>query len=1479
MATVAPMRIAVLGPLEVTTDDGGPVALAGAKERLLLAVLATSCPEVVSADALADALWDGDLPSSARKSLQAHVVRLRTALEPGRPAGSTGRYVLRRGTGYALAVGRADLDALLIADRAARGHALLAAGDVDRAEQDLASALGLWHGEPYADWPDAPFAEPERRRLQEVHAGALAGLLEARLREGRHAEVLPQLERLVAEDPLREDWWRLLLLGLYRAGRQADALSAARRVRAVLADELGAEPGPALRAMEAAILAQDPALELPQRSAAPAVVPPVRAATCPYKGLAAYQAADAPMFHGRGRLVSALVAALVDAPVVVVSGPSGAGKSSAVRAGLVPALAGGALPGSGAWRPVLVTPGSRPVDALALLTGDELPDEPVVLVCDQFEEAWGPEVEPAERTAFLDALLGLVDDGVVVRCVLVVRGDHVGRLAEHAPLAERVGGALVLVPPMTDGELREVVGSPAAAVGLSVEPALLDAVAADGLGHPGALPLLSAALVSTWERRSGDVLTLAGYLQSGGVAGALARTAERVFAALDDEGRRTARRLLVRLADVDDGGALVRRAVPLAELDLTGNGGAQRRGVIEAFVGRRLLSVDAGRLEVAHEALFSAWPRLAGWLSDDAAGRAVRRHLAPAAHEWAAADRPDDELYRGARLAAALDWASSPDAAPTPIEEDFLAASHARADAELAAARGRADREATGRRRTRRLAAGLAAVLVVALVATGVALRSAQDAQRASLRADAHRLATLATGSGSTDLSLLLGVQALRLADVPETRTALLGALVERGRAQRVVTLPQPVRSVAVLSDGTVLSDPRDGGVLAWTPTTAAAHRLPGDDANWADSSAGWDVDPARDLLAGGGATGAGRPWLGVRSPSGEVLMLAIGAEVGGYPLALSFTDDGSRLVVLEGNGTGFGNVTPGADTWGLAVFDVSDGSRRALAASGTLTSADGVLADVSDDAATAVVADAGSEVVTLVDVRSAAQVVLRSPARRAETVGVRAIPSGAVQLWSDGAVTLFGRDGRVRQELNAARGPVADVVVAPDGTWAATAGAGGEIALWDVDPVSGGWTAREQLVGHDGDVLDAAVDPSGSRLVTVGADARVVVWDATGRGGFGATLRPVPDRSVAGPPQVVDPGRLVVLPTQPDGAGPSARQRRDRAGGGAGEGLPVFATFVRPGTGEVVADIPVGSAPAAAREQPTASVSPDRRLVAVSNGAVVSVFDAGSRRLLSRYTPAPFGVETGRPTASAVGCLGWGSSPTRLLVCTDEEDFAYGLTVVDPRTGARVGTAPLGVAAQAVATSADGGTLAVAAFTFPDEALLLVDARTLAVRRFVGLPTAFAPTHASFSRDGRIVAVTTGDGLAVVDTRTGQLSRAPAPLTGAVRQAEWFTDDRTLAVVGPGRAVYLYDVRSRQVSSVQVPPTGDGGRRGLRLVPGMPEELVVIGGDGGGRRYPLDPDTWMARACAVVGRDLTAQEWARYVPDRPYRATCSDLG
>jgi DNA-binding SARP family transcriptional activator len=1103
------MRIAVLGPLEVWDDAPAPVGVPGAKERLLLAVLTAGAPGVVSTERLISSLWDGEAPDTARKSLQGHLVRLRSALEPDRPKGSSGRYVVRQGPGYALALPRGDIDAVALGDLAARGRAQLASGDAPAAVRLLTSGLGLWRGEPYADWPGAAFAAGERRRLAEVRAGASAALIEAELVLGRHAEVTADLERLVAEEPLREEWWRLLMLALYRAGRQAEALAAGRRARVLLAAELGVDPGPGLRDMEAAILAQEPVLDPPPAARAPALrsVGSYAEGACPYKGLAGYQASDAPLFHGRGRLVAGLIARLVDTSLLVVSGPSGAGKSSVVRAGLVPALAGGALPGSDSWRPLVAAPGRRPADALTELTDEIPPRSPVLLICDQLEELWAPVVDPAERSAFLDALLGLIDDGVVARCVVVVRGDHVGRLAEHSAFADRMASGLLVVPALTEAELREIVHAPAQAVGLSAEADLVDAVVADVLGRPGALPLLSAALVGTWERRRGNRLTLAGYLEAGGVEGALARSAEAAYGSLAAEAQTAARRLLVRLADVDVGGTLVRRPVPLGELDLAGENGAARRTALETFVDRRLLSVDGERLDVAHEALLSAWPRLARWLEDDAANRAARRHLARAALEWDARGRPDDDLYRGARLSAALDWLRNDDEDRTPVERDFLDASQGRSDAELDEAHRRADRERAARRRNRRLAVALAAALVLALIGAGLAVRAQRAEARSSEIGEAERLAALSATVDDLQLSMLLAAQGFRLVDTAGTRDGLLSALEAHRRVAGVTTI-SPFTVAGSLGDGGSTVFFRIGAdLVTWSlqsgeqPRTVLA--LPGE---WVLGKAR-DASPTDAVVAAAGSSGD-RPWVRTATPDGDDRVVLDGGAVGGSPVDLAFTPNGAMIDLVL--------AVPAAaadrSAWALAQVEPATGARRERGISGTLTGAP-LSADLSDDGTTAVVWTPSAAV--LVDLASGAQTPLRPLDRGGVVLGYRALPGRAAQLWDDGLVTLFGASGRAGQPLERHQAPVRDVVVAPDGTWAVTVGDGAAVFLWEVSTSTGSWTWRESLTGHDGDVREAEIDPAGERLVTMAWGDSAIAWEV-GPGGDLRGPRSVTDASEA---------------------------------------------------------------------------------------------------------------------------------------------------------------------------------------------------------------------------------------------------------------------------------------------------------------------------------------------------------------------------
>ena len=413
------------------------------------------------------------------------------------------------------------------------------------------------------------------------------------------------------------------------------------------------------------------------------------AVACPYKGLARYEPSDAPLFHGREELVARLCARLVDTTFVAVVGPSGAGKSSLVRAGLLPALAAGVLPGLADAQQHLLVPGGP----LPVLDGS------AVVVVDQFEEVFAAITDDVARQRYLDDLTALAARPDT-RIVVVLRGDFVGACAAHAGLARLLGDGTVLVGPMRPEEIRRAVEQPARQVGLHAEPALVDAIVSDMQDAPGALPLMSTALVEVWQGRSGGTLTAAAYHRAGGVPGALARLGEAALARLDEPAKAAARRILLRLAETGEGGVLVRRRVPRREL---GDDPATARALHE-LVNRRLLTAGDTGVEVTHEALLTHWPRLAGWLAEDEQGRALRRHLAPAAAEWDVAGRPDTELYRGARLASALDWAGDRLAELTDVERDFLAASRDYADRQLAEETARADRQARARRRLRRRA-------------------------------------------------------------------------------------------------------------------------------------------------------------------------------------------------------------------------------------------------------------------------------------------------------------------------------------------------------------------------------------------------------------------------------------------------------------------------------------------------------------------------------------------------------------------------------------------------------------------------------------------------------------------------------------------------------------------------------------------------------------------------------------------------------
>ena len=244
------MELGVLGPLQVR-QGGAPVTIPGAKPRAILTLLGLHGGSVVSADTLVELLWGEDPPRTAAKALQTHISTLRRALGDG--------FVLTEGVGWTLA--ESEVDASRYKSAARLGRDAAAAGDTGQAVARFEEALALWRGIP--ELPDGRRGTSEKTRWIEGHAALEEDRADALLATGRAAEIIGELEAAVADAPLRERRWGQLMLALYRAGRQGEALGAYQRARALLADELGVDPGPDLRRLEAAIVAQDVSLDMP----------------------------------------------------------------------------------------------------------------------------------------------------------------------------------------------------------------------------------------------------------------------------------------------------------------------------------------------------------------------------------------------------------------------------------------------------------------------------------------------------------------------------------------------------------------------------------------------------------------------------------------------------------------------------------------------------------------------------------------------------------------------------------------------------------------------------------------------------------------------------------------------------------------------------------------------------------------------------------------------------------------------------------------------------------------------------------------------------------------------------------------------------------------------------------------------------------------------------------------------------------------
>ncbi|MDX2939332.1 hypothetical protein [Streptomyces ipomoeae] len=541
-------------------------------------------------------------------------------------------------------------------------------------------------------------------------------------------------------------------------------------------------------------------------------------AAAPYRGLARFEPDDRHLFFGRDRMVEQLHRLVCDHRFAVLFGASGSGKSSLLRAGLVPALREEIARRS---RPAVLrvlTPGARPAQTYGHLLAPAEGEPESWVVVDQFEETFTLCRDREERTRFIDLLLAARNPASRLRVLVTVRADFYARCSEHRGLADALSCSGLLLGPMTADELREAVTKPAQAVGLMVERELTARIVEEVVDQPGGLPMLSHALLETWWRRKGQVLTLDAYQAAGGVHGAIAATAEKMYEQLTEDQACTARQLLSRLVEPARGTPDTRR--PLTRADLAEWTNPNVPEVVERLARARLLTTDEDGVQLAHEALITCWPRLSRWLGEDRERLRDHRQLTEAARAWLEHDRDPGGLYRGSRLARAEELFGDDDGALTVPEREFLAAALQAREAEQRAA-------ARTARRSRALVTALSAVLAVALLVGLAALDQHRGNERQRTDTAARRIAAVADSLRTTDprTAMLLGVAAWRVSPLPESRRALLGALAQPEQDNFTDPAPGDSPRRFLTSSGRTLLSVED---RKWRTYDVATHRRTG---------------------------------------------------------------------------------------------------------------------------------------------------------------------------------------------------------------------------------------------------------------------------------------------------------------------------------------------------------------------------------------------------------------------------------------------------------------------------------------------------------------------------------------------------------------------------------------------------------------------------------------------------------------------------
>jgi WD40 repeat protein/DNA-binding SARP family transcriptional activator len=1112
----------------------------------------------------------------------------------------------------------------------------------------------------------------------------------------------------------------------------------------------------------------------------------------PYKGLRSFGEADMIDFFGRNALVERLVARWSEAVegnrFLGVVGPSGSGKSSAVRAGLVPALRGGAVPGSDTWFVVEMMPGAHPFEELeaSLLRiatdppptlADELradhgfvnaiervlpPDgSELFLVIDQLEEVFTHVDDEATRARFLACLASAATDPRSrTRLLVTLRADYFDRPLAYPGFGPLLGSRTETVTPLTPAELELAIAGPAERIGVSVEPELLAEIVADSTGRLGTLPLLQYALTELFERREDAALTLSGYRHVGGIGGALAGRAERLYEATGrDEGKDANRQLFLRLVNVDEGVEDLRRRVRRSELLSIEGDSEAMASAIDAFTRHRLLTSDRDpvtrepTVEVAHEALLRSWPRLRGWIDSAREDLQNHRHLATEAVQWEEADRDPSFLLRASRLKRFEAWVADSGFALNSAEREYLEASLRQREAERTAEEAQSQRQRLLERRSvRRLRALVAVLASAAIVATGltaIATTQREKAAREARTASARELAAAAVANLDVDpeRSILLALQA-----VDRTRSADGFVLPEAEEAlHRAVTASRIVRTLPVGATN----------ALDWGSTGV--------------------------FVAAGTEN---RGMINVKDPAtGETVVAFQGPAARITDLA--FSPDGSMLATASVDGL-------------IVVWGVSNGNLVASmsgegAASGLSFSADGsLLAGAWPDGGTVKVMDVSdSSVIRTLGRLSGATHTAFDPHGGRIAVATQAFDCNG-ERWK---VLMIDLETEGRTVLRGSQPCGANFVAwSPDGRYIAANADTANVKIWD----SGAGELRFTLFGHSDEVFSGDWSSDSTRLVTGSYDGTARVWKITA-GGTEQLLVLSAHGAHAVWSVAFSPDDAYVMTTDDTS---TARIWDVSAKGGAEVGI-----LPAPIPGWGFDDI---------------AFLDRRRAVLPSGSGKLAVWDVeaglevgtiGPRLVSEKYWPSPPGFDVSRD-GSTIAIARGDQTVSLWDTATGDEVFSFEEPLM-----------------QQFDISASGEYLAILAGRWATAEIVDRSGRVRTTGVSERMPYTWGAARVQLSPDDRLVALATPRTVAILDWNQGAVvATIPA-------QTDWLAFDPSgtlIATAGDDRTAEIWDVRSGEL--VTTLPAQSGDIYGLSFSPDG--SLLAVGsGDGTVRLFDRRSD------------------------------------